>query len=1469
MTTAQRTRLEHENRFGSVLRAQRLEAGLTQAALAERAGLSVRAIQHLEAGMGQPYPDTARRLADALELTDAARTLFEAAARPSPRRSAAAPRRFFDVFLCHNEQDTWHVERLAEALKAVGVEPWLDCWYRAAGEDQPDQAEAVQAALRASATCAVLVGPRGLGDWESGTLGLALRRAQQKRAFRLLPVLLPGVPEPFDATTLPPQLGTQPWVDLRAGIDQPHALPRLTSAIRGTLPEPEWPAGLAETRCPYRGLQPFREDDAELFFGRDGDVQRLLERLKTARFLAVVAPSGGGKSSLVRAGLLPALRRGALPGSETWRPIVFTPGPEPLTTLAAHLLPSSSTGTMQRTLDRLGRDGRTLHLAASLALANQPPDARVLLVVDQLEEIFAQCRDQHQRAQFVTNLLYASAIPEGRTVVVVTMRADFYTRCAEHPELAARLAAHQHVLATLDGPGLRQAIESPARRVGLVFEPGLVDTILDEVVGEPGALPLLEHALLELWARRRGGVLTLESYRASGGVQTAVAQRAEAVYTSLQPEERSVAQQVLLRLTQLGDRTEDTRRRASLDELVTRDDEREATERVVQALADARLVTTSGEAQNGHSWVEVAHEALIRSWPRLRRWLDEDRAALRIHRRLSEAAREWQRLERDDGALYRGSGLAAAIEWQEHHGAALNDLEREFLAASLALQQRERGARERQRLLLVLGLASGLVVALLLGGLAAVQWRQADLQRDAAEHQRQTAVARELAFQADAVRRGSAVLLPRSVLLAAETLKRFSSREAESTLRQGLALLGRPILSLTVPSRVQQIAYSPDGQYLASAEDDGSARLWALASGQEVHRLAHGGAVQAVAWSPDGRYVATGSDDRTGRIWDVHDGREVARLVHDDRVYALAFSPDGGLLATASTDGSARVWEWATNTVLAHMAHAGPAQTRYSPDGGSQFAEATTQSIAFSHNGQYVVTARSADHTARVWEATSGREVARLQHDNVVLAATFSSDGQHIATGSADGTARVWAMPSGQEVTDARMAIEWGAPVFTVAFSPDGQYLAAGGYGSITRIEEVASGTEIASLWNDDTVQEIEFSPDGRYLATSSNDRTARVWLVSSGQEVTRMPMETTGTVYDVEFSPDGRSLASASDDKTVRVWEATRPWQDTGLYHRDNVIFVTFSPDGRLLATSSGNNATIWDATNGHELLRLAHPAVAWAIQFSPDSRSLLTSSFDGNARIWDVGTGQEVARFHDEVNLRIWGARFSPDGRYVATTGQEGTVRVWDAASGQEVMTAHHDGAVGSPRFTPDGRYLVTGSVDRTARVWEVATGNEVARMVHEYPINNLEIDPSGRYVAVGDDQTARVWELNSGREVLYLPHETAVNGVAFSPDGRYLATAARNGVARLWEMTSGRQVAAMAHDKPLNGLAFSPDGRDLATASNDHTVRLWVPVLEDPVAQACARVTRNLTPDQWHQYLRDEPYAETCPGLAERKE
>jgi WD40 repeat protein/transcriptional regulator with XRE-family HTH domain len=1431
--------------FGALLRRHRIDAGLTQAALAERALLSVRAVQHLEAGRGQPYQETARRLADALQLDRAAREALQAASEPTPRRRNRSGTAF-DLILLSDSSEADHLKGFAEALQNdQGIHASPAIW----GTDDGDHWQG----LRGARACAVFIGARGLGDWSSGALAIALGRAVREGDQRMVAVLLPGAPEPFDATTLPPPLNTQPWLDLRSGVEIALAAQLLARMLRGSQDAIGAPPALVEAGCPYRGLEAFDEEHADLFFGREAAVQRLLEQLKGSRFIAVIAPSGSGKSSLVRAGLLPALRQSAMTGIPDWVVCKLTPGPAPLNALSTELLQLPERGSLQRTVARMARDSRMLHQSASLALARRAPSSRLVCVVDQFEEIFTQCLDEDQRSQFVANLLYAASVPDGRTVVVLTMRADFYAHCAAYPDLAAQLAAHQYLLAPLDRAGTRQAISAPAERLGLSFEPGLVDTIAEEFAGEPGALPLLEHALLEVWARRQGHVLTLEGYRASGGVQGALAQRADSIFLSLAPREQEVAREVLLRLTEPGETTEDTRRRATMDELVASASERDLTRRVVLALADGRLLTTSGGSEHGDAWVEVAHEALIRGWPRLRQWVDEDRAALRVRRRLTEAAREWERLARDDGALYRAGVLAEALDLRDRKQTGLNELEHEFLNAGLALQNRERRARDRGRRLAVLALCGGLVLALFLGGLAALQWQRA-------ESERGVALGRELAFEAEAARKGAGVLLPRSVLLAAESLSRFPPRDSEPTLRQGLALLARPLLSLPQAGHGATAAYSPDGRYLATGDDVGNAMVWAVADGHHVSSMVLGAPVKAIAWSPDARFLATAGNDGSARVWDPVSGRALEGFDHPAAVYALAFSPDGSKLAAASMDGTARIWDRTAHTAL-QLSSGSTIVDRFSPDGGNEFAESLAQTLAYSPDGQQLATVRTSDNSARVWDTQTGAELIRLDHDGEVLAVAFSPDGQYIATGSADGGTRIW---SRDGVQVGRTTTDRSSPTFTVAFSPDSRYLATGGFSFAAEVVEVPAATDVLQLPLDDSAQSLAWSPDGTSVAAASNDGTARIWALDDGQEILRMPMGFNNVVYQVAFSPDGMQVATSSADGVVRTWQVTKSWQDDGLSHSDSVIAVAFSPDGRYLASSAGTIAHVWDAHTGAELQRLEHPALAWALHFSPDSRYLATSSFDGYGRIWDVATGQEVKRFLHGARERIYGVRFNLDGSLLATAGLKGGVKVWDVASGGVTMEVMHDSAAGYLRFTPDGKYLISGSVDHTARVWDLATGHEVQRMTADSPLYELDITPDGRYLAGGDDHDARVWDLATGAQVLLLPHATGVNGVAFSADGKYLATAAKDGVARVWLVSTGKQVAGMAHDKSLNGLGFSPDGSYLATASADHTVRLWPPLLADPIGAACAHVIANLTPAEWQQYLPGEAYHVTCRAL-----
>ena len=599
----------------------------------------------------------------------------------------------FDVFLSHNSSDKSAVETIAHKLKRAGLEPWLDKWYLVPGTTF--QTGLVDA-LRNSATCAVFIGPQGMGDWSREEVLFAQDRATKEQGYRLIPILLPGVADPFDFSKLPPSLTQRTWVDFRIGVDDERPLRVLIDAIRGKAPGPDVAYDQTSDICPYQGLEVFDEEHAQFFFGRERDVQRLVEKLKTTRFLAVLGASGSGKSSLVRAGLIPALRAGALPQSETATICVFKPGSRPLTSLTAKLLHlSSGKHAMQTTLDQMEKDERTLHLAVALALADKPA-GRIVWVIDQFEEVFTLCSDEKERASFLGNLIYASSIPDGQSTVLLTMRADFLPKCADWPDLAARVAAQQFLVSPMNADMLRHAIQEPARRVNLGFEAVIVDTILADVASEPGALPLVEHALLELWKRRRDHTLTLDGYRESGGVKGAIAKTAEETFKNFSPDEQTIVRRIMLRLTQLGEGTEDTRRRVAINEIVTTSSEAGAVQRVIKAMADARLLTTTYSMPD--IFLDVSHEALIRGWPRLRQWLDEDRAGLRVHRRITETAEEWQGANRDDDLLYRGAKLMQAQEWGERHEVELNPLEREFLSASTAFKQRlEQQEREQQQ----------------------------------------------------------------------------------------------------------------------------------------------------------------------------------------------------------------------------------------------------------------------------------------------------------------------------------------------------------------------------------------------------------------------------------------------------------------------------------------------------------------------------------------------------------------------------------------------------------------------------------------------------------------------------------------------------------------------------------------------------------------------------------------------------
>jgi hypothetical protein len=596
----------------------------------------------------------------------------------------------YNVFLSYSEGDRDAVERIARFLQEEKqLRVFLDRWHLVPGREwQPD----VEAALDASETCAVFLGPGGIGPWDNVQMRAALTLRVEKQGYRVIPVLLPGTAWP-ERGKLPLFLALHKWVDFRTGLDDAQARHELVCGIQGIAPGPGPDTHTAV--CPFRGLEAFQEEHAAFFFGRERLIQELVEALRWDRFLAVIGPSGAGKSSLVRAGLIPAVRQGRLGASEDWLVLLFKPGAHPLEMLAARLVPrtvaeGARLEAQQVYLAQLAQDETGLDRIVRARLSSAPDTQRTLIVVDQFEEVFTSCQDAERRLAFIDNLLYASMVEGGQAMVVVTMRADFFGRCAMHPTLAARMSAHQVLVGPLHPVELRQVIEEPARLVKLEYEKGLVETMLRDLGDAPGGLPVLQHTLWRLWHEgRRGGWLTIDGYHAIGGVQGALSQWADEVYTRLVRTQQEMARRIFVRLTQPGEGTEDTRLRVRQQELLPQAPAPGAAEasRTLQTLTDAHLLTT-GQDEQAKRVVEVAHEALIRHWPRLHAWIDEDRARLLLQRQLAEAARAWEGSEHEASYLYRGFRLTEVK--QKLPPARRSPLEAAFVQASVQAQRRRR-----------------------------------------------------------------------------------------------------------------------------------------------------------------------------------------------------------------------------------------------------------------------------------------------------------------------------------------------------------------------------------------------------------------------------------------------------------------------------------------------------------------------------------------------------------------------------------------------------------------------------------------------------------------------------------------------------------------------------------------------------------------------------------------------------------
>ena len=1196
-----------------------------------------------------------------------------------------------------------------------------------------------------------------------------------------------------------------------------------------------WPGtdgnGAAEPRSPYPGLAAFGPEEAGYFFGRERVTAQLCDRLAVTAAegegpLFLIGPSGSGKSSLLRAGLLPALEHGALgiPGSSAWPCLIVTPGETPLRRLAAALSAPAAmpAGEVAAALsDDPGRVPAVLRAVIAGRLGRDlGAGGRVVLLVDQFEELFTLCQDQAERQLFVDALCSACGTPPQNTaadenahppgLVVLALRADFYARCMAFPALVPALTGRQVLAGALSEDELRDAIEKPAVAAGLVLEPGLTDLLLRDLrSGESaerdggGALPLLAYALLSTWQRRQGRVLTFSGYQAAGGISRAVAQEAERLYAALAPAGKAAVRAILLAMVRIGDGTAVTRHSADLGELARRrfGDEAGAFARARDELAAARLITLRAGG------ADITHEALLHAWPRLREWTEIDRADLLAHQRLADAAATWERAGRDPAALHRGTLLTAAAEWATGHSASLSPLERVFLGASTELEAAEQRAAHRRtrRWRQAFGVLAVLVAATLAATLLAAQAHRT------AVASRLAAQSRHYAAQAMAI----AATDPRQAALFA-----LAAWQSSHTLEARDSLLSLQIDSyhgvLPGAGRVQSAAVSPDGRLIATAGYDGQVRLWDARTRRQVSGFHVGGHATSVAFSPDGQTLAAGVvRARAVWLWDVASRRQL-RVLTAPGASALAFSPDGRLLAV----------------------------------------------------GEGV---RGTGPTVHLLNPATGAEIALLPgRASSAMSLVFSPDGRMLAAGATVGLAndpdtygatQVWNVATRRLITVLRRP---GFGVPSVAFSPDSRLLASGGYGGKVTIWDTVSHRMRVKLAGSGVAFPVAFSADGLDVVAANSDYELRVWDVASGKLVAEYSAYRS-VVRTLAFSRDGHTLVLGGDGGAM-VLNFRAFWLPTP----HPMTSTAFSPDGRLIATASTDGTiSIWNtASRWRTRVLAAHRGTVRSVAFSPDGRLLVSGGDDGYVRLWHPASGRPVAALPVRGPSAA-GVAFSPDGSTIAAVsgtlrpvGDSGAVQFWDARTRKLLAIRADRNAEAGPVFSPDGTLVAygtnisessTGAITGHVVLLNTGTRRQVATLASGHSqLFDVAFSPGGRTIAAGfADGKVRLWNVSTHRQVAVIPATSdAARDITFSPDGRTLAVGTSDDKLVETIDVPHRQITAVlnGHSNIVNKVAFSPDGQLLASASGDGYADLWNLDPKRAVRQLCRDLSGTALARDW---------------------
>jgi WD40 repeat protein/class 3 adenylate cyclase len=1169
-------------------------------------------------------------------------------------------------------------------------------------------------------------------------------------------------------------------------------------AFQRALGRPDRPGGYELAVCPYRGLAAFQPEDADRFFGREHLVAELVERLDRDRVLFVVGPSGSGKSSLVRAGLIPAIGSGSIRDSQRWAVALFSPRTSPTAELTYQLRHAADAVGASHAVreDSASIPGTTQVRLLAEAICDET--GGLLMVIDQFEELFTLNQRGEQSAFLET--IAAAVDPAGSRVrAVMALRADFYGTCATFPWLARRVSANQVLVGPMSRADLRKAIEAPAAAFGLRLEDELADAVLDDAGTEPSALPLVSHALAETWRRREGDTLTMAGYRDAGGVAGSISQTADSLYeTTFSDDEKDACRRLMLRLVTPGEGTSDTRRRLPMADL-DRDHDPEIGRRVAAEMIDARLLTVDRDS------IEIAHEALLQSWPRLRGWIEEGRDDLRTRERIERAATEWLAQGRDPDLLYRGTPLQAALEWAAVLGGALGPDQERFLDASrdAADQARARSEAALHRARRVRRGAIAVLAALTVAAVGASLVANSALRESRARYGQALATQARLLADQD----------PRTAIaLAAEASARTGTDPIDA--RAALVIGSQTLASRFVPSGpptsvgdALTVVVSPDGSLIVTGNRDGSISTWS-ATGVNLDRNVPGHtlAIEEMDMTPDGRWLVSGSDDASVLLWDLANPASVPEPrvlgMTTGIVWSVAIASDGSTAASASEDGTIRLWDLETRRQL-----------------GPTFADLDFDAltVAFSPDGELLM---SGDGLGNVigWDVDDGRVIipAFSAHESDVWEIEFAPDGSRFATASSDGRIRIWNTATQRLIAEPfeRSAYD----VRGVLLDQD-EVLAGDEQGRL--LVASADGSSRPQVFPSQLAQVVDAAWSAGTLATLASDQLMQIW------------------------SPGGEPTALVIDDQTQGAYA------------------LAASPDGARIATGDGEgNVRVFSATTGKLQLgpvRL-HDGIVWGLAFSEDGTRIASSGEDGDIQVIDAETGDPLdspPRSGDEVAAVLF-----VDGQLLSG-GADGVVRIWDGGSLDGELGPHLGGVI-AMALSPDG---VLAVADRSGVVhfWNLDERQEARESLtaDDTTIWGLAWSRDGRVLATAsDDGVVQLWDTESYALIGSLtPQPGGAAAAAFLDDGATILTTSRDGSVSLWDVTEAAPLGEpFAGNEATAWRAIALPGMRFATSSEDGTVRIWDVLDAD---RACDRAAGSLGLAALGAYLGEGEEPVACVG------